>query len=425
VLDRRLLQEDPGRLERAVARRGDSAAHVDPEALRELAAHRLAAIRRFEERRTEQNRRSKALRALPKGSDEFKEAVTALRALSAEVKEAEAARREAEAALDEALLLVPNLPLDEVPDGADEADNRVVRSAGETAVPPWIVPHFELGVRRGLLDFERASNLSGARFVVLKGGAARLERALLQLMLDLHADEHGYLEVMTPFLVGREAMTGTGQLPKFEDDAFQTASPELFLVPTGEVPMVNLHGKEVLDEADLPIRYAGYTPCFRREAGSYGQDTRGLIRLHQFNKVELVWFSKPEDSPAALEALAGHAEEVLRRLELPYRVVELCTGDLGFAAARCYDLEVWFPAQGRYREISSCSDCGDFQARRASIRYRPAGGGKPRLVHTLNGSGVALGRCLAALLENHQREDGTVRVPEALRPYLGGLDVIE
>ena len=307
----------------------------------------------------------------------------------------------------------------------NEEANRLVRAVGEPSVPPWIVPHFELGVRRGLLDFERASNLSGARFVVLKGGAARLERALLQLMLDLHADEHGYLEVMTPFLVGREAMTGTGQLPKFEDDAFQTASPELFLVPTGEVPMVNLHGKEVLDEADLPIRYAGYTPCFRREAGSYGQDTRGLIRLHQFNKVELVWFSKPEDSPAALEALAGHAEEVLRRLELPYRVVELCTGDLGFAAARCYDLEVWFPAQGRYREISSCSDCGDFQARRASIRYRPAGGGKPRLVHTLNGSGVALGRCLAALLENHQREDGTVRVPEALRPYQGGQDVIQ
>ena len=364
------------------------------------------------------------MRSVAKGSDEFRALIGELKTLSAQVKQAEAARKGAEEALREALLYVPNLPLDDVPVGRGEDDNPVVHTVGEAKVEDWMQPHDEVGEALGLLDFQAASKLSGARFVVLHGAAARLERALLQLMLDLHADEHGYREVVPPFLVHRETMTGTGQLPKFEDDAFKTASPELFLVPTGEVPIVNLHAGQVLDEADLPIRYAGFTPCFRREAGSYGKDTRGLIRLHQFSKVELVWFTLPEASQAALEALRGHAEAVLQRLELPYRVVELCTGDIGFSAARCFDLEVWFPAQGRYREISSCSDCGDFQARRAAIRYRPEAGGKPRLVHTLNGSGLAIGRCLAALLENCQQEDGSVRVPEALRPYMGGLETI-
>jgi seryl-tRNA synthetase len=274
-------------------------------------------------------------------------------------------------------------------------------------------------VKLGILDFERAAKIAGARFCVYKGSAAKLERALITFMLDLHTTEHGYTEILPPYLVNPQAMTGTGQLPKFSDDLFRIGNDDFYLIPTAEVPVVNLHRKEILAESDLPLSYAAFTPCFRREAGSYGKDTRGLIRQHQFHKVELVKFSHPNNSYDDLEKLTGHAEEVLKRLELPYRVVSLCTGDMGFGAAKTYDLEVWLPSQNTYREISSCSNCEDFQARRAKIRFRPKEEKKTAFVHTLNGSGLAVGRTLLAILENYQQQDGSVLIPQALHPYMG------
>ncbi|MGD8328437.1 MAG: serine--tRNA ligase [Acidobacteriota bacterium] len=323
------------------------------------------------------------------------------------------------------LLGLPNLPHDSVPRGRDESDNREERTWGEPRAFDFkILDHVDVGESLGIIDLERAAKISGARFPTQFGAGARLERALAALMLDMAHDE-GYLEVFTPFLVRPESMEGSGQLPKFAEEAFFIEKDELYLIPTSEVPLVNLHRGEILAESDLPIRYCAYTPCFRREAGSYGKDTRGMIRVHQFTKCELVWYTTPEDSYDALETLVRDAERVLQRLELPYRVVSLCTGDLGFASAKTYDIEVWLPSQDTYREISSCSNCEDFQARRAEIRYRPEGGGKPRLVHTLNGSGLAIGRTLVALLENYQQADGSVTIPEALRPYMNGLERIE
>jgi seryl-tRNA synthetase len=286
------------------------------------------------------------------------------------------------------------------------------------------VEHWTLGERLGILDFERAAKVTGARFTVYRGAGARLERALISFMLDLHTAEHGYTEILPPFMVNAESMRGTGQFPKFREEAFEMEKDGYYLVPTAEVPVTNLHRDEILDGSALPLCYTAYTPCFRREAGSYGKDTRGLIRQHQFNKVELVQFVAPEDSERGHEALTRHAEEVLRRLGLHYRVVDLCAGDLGFSAARTYDLEVWLPGQKTYREISSCSNFRDFQARRAAIRYRAEAGKKPALLHTLNGSGLAVGRTVVALLENGQQADGRVRIPEALRPYMGGLEII-
>jgi len=323
------------------------------------------------------------------------------------------------------LLGLPNLPHDSVPRGRDESENREERTWGEPRAFDFkILDHVDVGESLGIIDLERAAKISGARFPTQFGAGARLERALAALMLDMAHDE-GYLEVFTPFLVRPESMEGSGQLPKFAEEAFFVEKDELYLIPTSEVPLVNLHRGEILAESDLPIRYCAYTPCFRREAGSYGKDTRGMIRVHQFTKCELVWYTTPETSYEALETLVGDAERVLQRLELPYRVVSLCTGDLGFASAKTYDIEVWLPSQDTYREISSCSNCDDFQARRAEIRYRPEGGGKPRLVHTLNGSGLAIGRTLVALLENYQEADGSVTVPAALRPYMNGLERIE
>ncbi len=343
-----------------------------------------------------------------------------LREFSSSLKEAEAGLKELETRAAERLLWVPNIPHPSVPVGPDASANVEVRRKGE---PPKFdfepKPHWELAERLGLVDFERAAKIAGTRFAVNMGLGARLERALINLMLDLHAREHGYTEVFPPFIVNEQSMFGTGQFPKFRDDQFKIDGLDLHLIPTAEVPVTNLHRDEILPASRLPLSYVAYSACFRKEAGAAGKDTRGLLRLHQFNKVELVRFTEPEKSYEALEQLTVHAERVLQVLELPYRVMSLCTGDLGFAAAKTYDLELWFPAQQVYREVSSCSNFEDFQARRASIRYRADEKGKPRLVHTLNGSGLAVGRTMASILENNQQPDGSVRVPAALVPALG------
>ena len=348
-----------------------------------------------------------------------------MRSLSSTIREKETQLKVVEEELEKILLLVPNLPDPSVPVGASADDNRVERSWGEKpsfAFPPK--QHFELGERLGGLDFERAAKVSGSRFAFYRGPLARLERALITFMLDVHTSR-GYTEFLTPYLVNRAAMIGTGQLPKFEEEAFKTTgSQEFFLIPTAEVPLTNYHQNEILEGDRLPLKYCAFSPCFRAEAGSAGKDTRGLVRQHQFHKVELVKFSTPENSSAELEGLTADAEEILRRLNLPYRVMTLCTADLGFSAAKTYDLEVWLPGQNAYREISSCSNCGDFQARRAQIRFRRAKGDKPQLCHTLNGSGLAVGRTLIAILENNQGADGSIDIPEALVGYMGGLNRI-
>jgi len=327
---------------------------------------------------------------------------------------------------EQGLLVLPNLPHESVPVGTSSADNPVVRTVGEPRrfdFEPQA--HWDLGPALGIIDFERGTKISGARFTVLSGAGARLERALINFMLDLHTTEHGYREMEPPFMVNAASLVGTGNLPKFEADLFKIAGDwDLFLIPTAEVPLTNLHRGEILDGRDLPIKYTAYTPCFRSEAGSYGQDVRGLIRQHQFDKVELVKFASPEQSHAELESLVANAEEVLKRLELPYRTVLLCTGDMGFAAAKTYDIEVWLPSQKTYREISSCSNTEGFQARRANIKFRAGGTGKAEFVHTLNGSGLAVGRTLIAILENYQQLDGSVVIPSALRPYMGGIEKI-
>jgi seryl-tRNA synthetase len=326
----------------------------------------------------------------------------------------------------QALLMLPNLPHDSVPLGASAADNQEVRRHGEPRVFDFEpLPHWDLGAALGILDFERAARIAGARFSVLSGAGARMSRALINFMLDLHTREHGYREVEPPFLANTASLTGTGNLPKFEADLFKISGDwDLYLIPTAEVPLTNLHRGDILDGRELPIRYTAYTPCFRSEAGSYGQDVRGLIRQHQFDKVELVKLTTPEQSFAELESLVANAEEILKRLELPFRTMLLCTGDMGFASAKTYDIEVWLPSQKTYREISSCSNTMAFQARRANIKYRAVAGGKPELVHTLNGSGLAVGRTLIAILENYQQKDGSVVIPAALRPYMDGREII-
>jgi len=347
-----------------------------------------------------------------------------MKALGDRIKAAEDNLRTAEERAVDMVLRIPNLPHGSVPAGKDPADNQEVRTWGTapsfTFAPK---PHWDLGELLGILDFERAAKIAGARFAVLTGLGARLERALINFMLDLHTTRHGYQEVLPPFLVNRAAMIGTGQLPKFEDDLFKLRDDEYFLIPTAEVPVTNLLRDEIVPDDRLPVRYAAYTPCFRREAGSYGKDTRGLIRQHQFNKVELVTFSRPEESYQELERLTGHAEAILQELKLPYRVVTLCTGDMGFSAAKTYDIEVWLPSQNAFREISSCSNFDAFQARRAGIRYKRKDG-KTDFVHTLNGSGLAVGRTLVAILENYQQADGSVTIPSVLRPYMGGVERI-
>ncbi len=377
----------------------------------------------LDEKRKRRNDANSRMRELDKKSDEFSAARDELRELSQAIKAEEAEFHAIEDEEREILLRIPNAPHESVPDGKGEDDNQEVSVWGERPSYDFEpLNHWDLGENLGILDFESATEkLSGARFCVLRGDGAKLNRALINFMIDLHR-EHGYEEIWPPALLLREALVASGQLPKFEDDTFKTQAGdrELFLSPTSEVALCNMHRKDILDGDKLPIRYVAYAPCFRAEAGSYGKDTRGLIRQHQFDKVELVQFTKPESSYETLEALRGHAERVLQELELHYRVVGLCTGDLGFGATKTYDLEVWLPGQEAFREISSCSNCEDFQARRAKIRYRPEVGAKPRAVHTLNGSGLAVGRTIVAILEQNQRADGSVAIPKALVPYMGG-----
>lgn len=413
---------------RAALRRRSAGVVGSLDGLSELIARRRELVAETETLQARRNAANQEMSRLAKGGDPaaFAARREELKQLSEAVKLHEARLREVEARLEEELLAVPNLPHESSPDGAGEQDNPVRRVWGERPAFDFEpATHWDLGARLGVLDFERAAKLSGARFAVLWGVAARLERALIAFMLDLHTREHGYTEVAPPYLVKGDALRGTGQLPKFEADLFKTRrsgeddpSP-LYLIPTAEVPVTNLHADEILDGAALPLAYTAFTPCFRSEAGSYGKDVRGLIRQHQFDKVELVRFVEPEGSLAELERLTGHAEAVLQRLGLHYRVVELCAGDLGFGAAKTYDLEVWLPSQDAYREISSCSLFTDYQARRAKIRYRAEPKAKPRLVHTLNGSGIAVGRALVAIFEQYQRKDGSVVVPEALRAFVG------
>lgn len=422
MLDLKLLREDLPRVKDRMASRGTK---IDWDEFVSLDRERRDALARVEKLKENKNRLSAEIGKIKKSGGDASALMRQVEEVAAAIRQGEGPLAELEQRFDEFMLLLPNLPHASVPIGRDPADNREIRRWGE---PPNFdfAPknHWDIGEELDILDFQRAAKLAGARFALYKGAGAQLERALINFMLDLHTTEHRYQEIIPPFLVNRNAMTGTGQLPKFEEDLFRVADPDFFLIPTAEVPLTNVHREEMLEREQLPIYYVAYTPCFRREAGSYGQDVRGLIRQHQFNKVELVKFAEPESSYGELEKLLNDAEEVLRRLKLHYRVVELCTGDLGFGAAKTYDLEVWLPGQAAYREISSCSNFEDFQARRTQIRYRKEKKGRPLFVHTLNGSGLAVGRTLVAVLENYQQKDGSVVIPEALRPYMGGLERI-
>jgi seryl-tRNA synthetase len=395
------------------------------EAIQELDRKRRRLQTEVEELRHERKQASDAIGKKKRTGEDAQEEIAAMRRVGEEIKALEERLRENDEALDQQLLDIPNVPSPNTPIGGGPDDNRLVRDWGtKPAFDFEPRAHWEIGERLGILDFERAAKITGSRFAVYSGAGARLERALINFMLDLHTRRHGYREVLPPFMVNAESMTATGNLPKFRDDLFKIEGYDFYLIPTAEVPLTNLYAGEILDAARLPIRVAAYTPCFRSEAGSYGKDTKGLIRQHQFNKVELVKFAAPDQAEAELESLTADAEKVLQELDLHYRVIELCTGDLGFSAARTYDLEVWLPSQDTYREISSCSHFTDFQARRAGIRFRPEPKAKPRLVHTLNGSGLAVGRTVIAILEQHQERDGSVVIPEALRPFMDGLERI-
>lgn len=381
---------------------------------------RRSILSSVEQMKNKQNLASKEIPKLKKEGKDTTELMKEMKVLSEEVKQLDAEVTAVEAELNNVLLNIPNIPSPICPIGNSDDDNVEIRKWGEPRAFDFeFKAHWDVGQDLDILDFERAAKISGARFTVYKGMGARMERALINFMLNLHTEEHGYTEILPPFMVNRDAMTGTGQLPKFEDDMFWLPAKDYFLVPTAEVPVTNLRMNEIMDVAELPVYYTAYTPCFRKEAGSAGRDTRGLIRQHQFNKVELVKFVEPETSAQELESLLAAAEEVLKRLELPYRVVRLCTGDLGFSSSMTYDIEVWMPSYGRYVEISSCSNFESYQARRGAIRYRPDAKSKPEFVHTLNGSGLAVGRTFAAILENYQQADGSVKVPAALLPYMG------
>jgi seryl-tRNA synthetase len=421
MLDLAYIRENPDAVKAAMRKRG---ADASIEAILELDTQRRAALVEVEGLKQTRNESSKMIGKLIQSGGDAQAQKDEVKRIGARITAIENTLESIETRLGERMLDVPNILHESVPVGKSEDDNRIVSTWGEPREFDFEPQaHWDIGTKLGILDFERAAKIAGARFVLYLKDGARLERALIQFMLDLHTEEHGYIETIPPFLVNRNALIGTGQLPKFEADLFKTVEPEFYLIPTAEVPVTNIHADEILAESDLPLAYCAYTPCFRSEAGSYGKDVRGLIRQHQFNKVELVRFAHPDRSYEELETLTGHAEEVLRRLGLPYRKVVLCSGDTSFTSAKTYDLEVWLPAQQVYREISSCSNFESFQARRAKIRYRTESG-KAQPLHTLNGSGLAVGRAVVAILENYQRADGSVEIPEALRPYMRGRDTI-
>lgn len=422
MLDIKRVREDFDNVKAAVESRCKGDFGIDK--VLEYDTKRRELLAQVEQMKNQQNTASRKVPAMKKAGEDTTELFAEMKELSRKIKEMDAEVSEVEEAQRNALLNVPNTPYKDVQVGEDDSDNVELRKWGEPRKFDFEEKaHWDLGESLDILDFERGGKLSGARFTVYKGKGARLERAVINFMLDLHTEEQGYKEILPPFMVGRQAMIGTGQLPKFEDDMYYLQDVDMFMIPTAEVPVTNLRDDEILDFEELPVYYTAYTPCFRKEAGSAGRDTRGLIRQHQFNKVEMVKLSAPENSYDELEKLTNDAEAVLQRLNIPYRVVRLSTGDLGFSAAMTYDIEVWMPSYGRYVEISSCSNFEDFQARRANIRFRREKGMKPEFVHTLNGSGLAVGRTVAAILENYQQEDGSVEIPEALRKYTG-FDVI-
>lgn len=423
MLDIKNLRANTEEIKAALLKRNNGEYDIDT--IINLDKERREILQTVEQLKAKQNQVSKEIPKLKKEGKDVSSIFAEMKELSNEIKEMDLKVKEIDENIKQKILYIPNIPNEVVPVGNDDQDNIEMRTWGEPRNFEFdIKAHWDLGVDLGILDFERAAKITGARFSIFKGKGALLERALINFMLTKHTVEHGYTELMTPLMVNRESMTGTGQLPKFEEDAFKLPSKDYFLVPTAEVPVTNYHRGEILEEADLPVSYTAYTPCFRQEAGSAGRDTRGLIRNHQFDKVEMVKLVHPDKSYEELEKLTNHAEEILKALGLPYRVVTLCSGDLGFSSAKTYDLEVWMPSYGRYVEISSCSNFEDYQGRRANIRFRPEDG-KLQFVHTLNGSGLAVGRTFAAIVENYQRADGSIEIPENLRPFMGGLEEIK
>ena len=421
MLDLKFIRENPDIVRKAVA---DKREKADVDALLALDVTRREMIADVESERAEQNKATQKISEMKKAGEDASEAIAEMRRLSDSIKEKNDQLKEVESEIYEFQIRIPNVPDASVPVGGEQ-DNSLVKTWGELPEQDFQpLPHHEIAEKMGLIDFSRASRMSGSFFVSYRGLGAKLERALINFMIDMHVEKHGYTEILPPFLVKREAMFGTGQLPKLEEDMYHCTVDDLFLIPTAEVPVTNLHREEILDGAEMPIQYTAYTPCFRREAGAYGKDTRGLMRIHQFNKVEMVKFVKPEESWDELEKLLQNAEDVLQALELPYRVLTLATGDLSFAAAKCYDIEVYAQGIDNWLEVSSCSNFLDFQARRANIKFRREKGARPEYVHTLNGSGLALPRTMIAIIENYQTDEGTIVVPSALRPYMG-VDVLK
>ncbi|MGC8544374.1 serine--tRNA ligase [Athalassotoga sp.] len=420
MLDIKLIRDDPERVKMLLGRRGVGESEIDN--ILKIDEEMRKILTNLNSLRAERNSISKEIAKLKSAKDEsgVNRILERGKSLSDEIKVEEDKLSELQSKLSESMLFIPNIPYEKVPFGKDERDNVEIRRWGDqTKFDFTPQAHWDLGPKRGLMDFERASKISGSRFTILKGDAALMERALVSFMIDLHTSKHGYTEILPPHLVLRQTMVNTGKLPKFEEESYSTTLDDLFLIPTAEVPLSAMHEDEIIDEKDLPLKYVAYTPCYRREAGSYGKDVRGMVRQHQFDKVELVKYTKPEDSYDELESLTHDAEEVLQYLELPYRVIELCTGDIGFVSSRTYDIEVWLPSYNDYKEISSCSNVTDFQARRSNVRIRRAGGDL-EFAHTLNGSGLAVGRTLVAIFENYQKKDEKIEVPKVLRPYMGG-----
>ncbi|HLR65202.1 MAG TPA: serine--tRNA ligase [Pseudogracilibacillus sp.] len=423
MLDRRFLRENFDEIKQKLNKRGEDLSEFDQ--FKQLDEKRREIIAKVEELKAKRNETTKQISEKKRNKEDASDQIAAMQQLSSEIKTLDHDLHDIDERLNKVMLSIPNIPHESVPTGEDEDDNVEVRSWGEKKSFDFEpIPHWDVATNLNIVDFERAAKVTGSRFVFYRGLGARLERALISFMLDYHTDHHGYEEMLPPYIVNSTSMTGTGQLPKFAEDAFKLEGWDYYLIPTSEVPVTNFHRDEILTDDDMPRKYVAYSANFRSEAGSAGRDTRGLIRQHQFNKVELVQFVKPEQSYETLEQLTNHAETILQQLELPYRVMNMCTGDLGFTAAKKYDIEVWVPSQGVYREISSCSNFEDFQARRANIRYRDENG-KPQFVHTLNGSGLAVGRTVTAIIENYQQEDGSIKIPKVLQAYMGGIEYIK